>query len=232
MARKIYRHFALFIMSTVLIACSQNPLEKRLSKYGDIEREGEASLRVARKDYRVIKTSLPPSKQRPKWISHPQKFGPKKLPKKSRKGKLFFSFETGPKTNREIACTMARAYTRQDVADFLVKFYRKGEEKRAWDAYLMTEGHQYLKSFLKQAKLKKTYWEHRQYAPQIGYEDKTNAYVCALLVSISEYSFIKAMRTLRKRIIKKFSYKKKTELRTLRKVLDPQSFILFYKMNY
>lgn len=234
MVRKIYKNFALLIVSSVLIACSQNPPKNPFGKYQDIERVGTASLRVARKDYEVIKTSASSSssQKRPKWISHPQKFGAELLLKKSRKGKLLFSFETGPKTNKGIACTMARAYTRQDLANFLIQFYRKGEEERPWDAYLMSEGHEFLKTFFKKAKLNKTYWERRLYAPELGHEEKTNAYVCALLVSISESSFIKAMRTLRKKIIKRFSYQKRADLVTLRKVLDPKIFIFFYKMNY
>jgi len=232
MLRKSYRYFALFIVSFVSIACSHVSPIKNFDKYKDIERYGEASLRVARKDYLVIKTSAYPSHKRPNWISHPQKFGVKMFSKQLGKGRLLFSFETAPKTSKDIACTIARAYTREDMADFIIQFYRKGEEARPWDAYLMSEGHEFLKTFLKKVQLNKTYWEQREYAPEIGHGSKTDAYVCALLVSISEHSFIKVMRTLRKRIIKKFSYTKRTDLVALRKVLDPQNFMTFYKMNY
>ncbi len=244
MARKLSRQFSknlggqvlplICSLCSVLFACSQSAIEKEFSKYSTSYENRDALRKVAREDYKVLNSSIySVSKEIPGWISHPQKYGSIALgKKKSRKEQLFFSFITTPKTNREIACTMARAFTRHDMADFLVKFYREGEESREWDSFLITEGHEYLKEFFKEAVLEKTYWEHREYRGDLGLDGTKNAYVCALLIRVKEESLKSALRNLQNKIIKEFSYRRPLEIKAVQKVLDPDSFILFYKMNY
>lgn len=217
---------SMFLM-VFLFACSQSSIEKEFSRYTAPSESGTLLRKVAREDYKVIKSS---SKMKTDWISHPQKYGVKEL--KNKKEQLFFSFMTGPKTSLDIACTMARAFTRQDMADFLVKFYREGEESREWDSFLVTEGHEYFKNFFKQATLEKTYWEHREYRSELNFQGRKDAYICALLIRVNEKALRKVIKKFQTKVIKEFSYRAPLDIKAVEKTLDPDNFILFYKMNY
>ncbi len=241
MVRKSDRQYELesrvktLVLSMLLVAffssCAisrDSSIEEEFKNYTAIQRGSASSSRASRTDYKVLKGS---DKTRPDWISHPQKFASENLEKNAKKGQLYFSYETTPKLNQDIACTIARAFTREDMVDFVIDFFREGETDRPWDKFLQSEIREDLLEFFKSAKLEKTYWEYREYAPQLG-QNVTQAYTCALLVSVDESSFSKAINQVQKSVIKYLNYSKPLDIKMVTKVFDPELFLNFYQMNY
>ena len=229
MMRKIYRqytserknHFALEIVYALIFATSCSGLTGGFQA----DQDKVSSQKLAREDFIILNRS---QEKRPLWISHPQKFG--KL-KTDNSGRLFFSFETTPKIKKEMACNIARAYAREDLSRFIIRFFTEGEEDRAWNEFLVTQGHEFLRDFLKSSRLMRTYWEQRRY--RNDYDDNESiSYTCALLISIREVEFKKAILELQNRVIKHLNDIKAQDIQQIQKVLDAQSFLLFYKMNF
>ena len=223
-----------FLMLLVSCASSKDSsIEEEFKNYTSLERSNASSLRVAREDFTVVERS---EKERPSWISHPQKNAIVALGKKGKspksKDQFFYSYETTPKLSREIACNIARAFTREDMANFVVEFYREGETDRAWDEYLITQGHDQLLEFFKGTVLSRTYWEHRVYGPQLGNSGKTDAYTCALLVQVDQKKLSQAIEKIQKAIIKHLNYSDPLDIKIVTQVFNPESFLSFYQMNY
>ena len=229
MMRKIYRQYtserknniALGIVCTLLFATSCSGLSR--GYLGDEERV--LNEKLAREDFIVLKRS---EKNRPLWISHAQKFG-KNISDSN--GLVFFSYETTPKIKKEMACNIARAYAREDLSRFFIRFFAEGEEDRVWNEFLMTQGHEFLRDFLKSSRLMRTYWEQRRYRNEYD-NSESISYTCALLISIREVEFKKAILELQNRVIKHLNDIKAQDIQQIQKVLDAQSFLLFYKMNF
>jgi len=227
--RKIYRqytserknYFALGIVYSLIFATSCSGLSKAYK--GDQDKA--LSEKLAREDFIVLNRS---QEKRPLWISHPQKFGNKKG---DGNGRLYFSFETTPKIEKEMACNIARAYAREDLSRFFITFFTKGEEHRVWNEFLSNKGHEFLRDFLKSSRLIRTYWEQRRYRNEFD-ESQSSSYTCALLINIKEEEFKHAMLELQNRVIKSLGFKKPQDIQRVQKALDAESFLLFYKMNF
>ncbi len=183
------------------------------------------SEKLAREDFIVLNRS---QKKRPVWISHPQKFG---RGKGDSSGRLFFSFETSPKIEKEMACNIARAYAREDLSRFIISFFSKGEEDKVWNEFLSTKGHEFLRNFLKSSRLMKTYWEQRRYRNEYD-DNQSSSYTCALLISVKEGEFNQAILELQNRVIKSLGFRKSEDIQRVRKALDAENFLLFYRMNF
>ncbi len=118
----------------------------------------------------------------------------------------YFSFETEPKVNREIACNLAKANVRVDIASEIVTFIQKSlaasqEGQAAIDAnnpktqpmreYVSNTMAERVQSLVNGAAVIKTYWEKRNYMQKMGAKKDYVGFTCASLIRM-ESSRLKA----------------------------------------
>jgi hypothetical protein len=118
----------------------------------------------------------------------------------------YFSFETEPKVNREIACNLAKANVRSDIAAEVTTFIQKSlasstEGAAAIDAnnpktqamreFVSNTLAERVQSLIHGAAVIKTYWEKRNYLQKMGAKKDYIGFTCATLVRM-ESSRLKA----------------------------------------
>ena len=118
----------------------------------------------------------------------------------------FFSFETEPKVSREIACNLAKANVRVDIASEITTFIQKSlaasqEGQAAIDAnnpktqpmreYVSNTMAERVQSLINGAAVIKTYWEKRNYMQKMGAKKDYVGFTCASLIRM-ETSRLKA----------------------------------------
>lgn len=118
----------------------------------------------------------------------------------------YFSFETEPKVNREIACNLAKANVRTDIASEITTFIQKSlasstEGAAAIDAnnpktqamreFVSNTLAERVQSLIHGAAVIKTYWEKRNYMQKLGAKKDYIGFTCATLVRM-EASRLKA----------------------------------------
>lgn len=109
----------------------------------------------------------------------------------------YFSFETEPKVNREIACNLAKANIRADIAGEITTFIQKSlaastEGSPAIDPnnpktqpmreYVSNTLAERVQSLIHGAAVIKTYWEKRNYLQKMGAKKDYVGFTCATLV--------------------------------------------------
>ncbi len=109
----------------------------------------------------------------------------------------YFSFETEPKVNREIACNLAKANVRSDIASEITTFIQKSlaastEGAAAIDAnnpktqpmreYVSNTLGERVQSLVHGAAVIKTYWEKRNYLQKMGAKKDHIGFTCATLI--------------------------------------------------
>ncbi len=109
----------------------------------------------------------------------------------------YFSFETEPKVNREIACNLAKANVRADIAGEITTFIQKTlgsstQGQAAIDAnnpktlalreYTENTLAEKVQSLVHGAAVIKTYWEKRNYQVKLGAKKDFIGFTCASLV--------------------------------------------------
>jgi hypothetical protein len=109
----------------------------------------------------------------------------------------YFSFETEPKVNREIACNLAKANVRSDIAAEITTFIQKSlaastEGQTAIDAnnpktqplrdYVSNTLAEKIQSLVHGASVIKTYWEKRNYQQKMGAKKDFIGFTCAALI--------------------------------------------------
>jgi hypothetical protein len=109
----------------------------------------------------------------------------------------YFSFETEPKVNREIACNLAKANVRADIASEITTFIQKSlaaseEGAPAIDAnnpktlpmreFVSNTLAERVQSMIHGAAVIKTYWEKRNYLQKMGAKKDHVGFTCATLV--------------------------------------------------
>ncbi len=144
-----------------------------------------------KKDYEVRDAS---SNFRPAWIEDVQAWAEQE--KKDDKWR-WFSFETEPKVNREIACNLARANARADIAGEITTFIQKSlaastEGQAAIDPsnprtqpmrdYVSNTLAEKVQSLIHGAAVTNTYWEKRQFLQKLGAKKDYIGFTCATLV--------------------------------------------------
>lgn len=118
----------------------------------------------------------------------------------------YFAFETEPKVNREIACNLAKANVRSDIASEITTFIQKSlasstEGQAAIDAnnpktqpmreYVSNTLAEKVQSLINGAAVVKTYWEKRNYLQTLGAKKDYIGFTCGSLVRM-ETSRLKA----------------------------------------
>jgi len=109
----------------------------------------------------------------------------------------YFSFETEPKVNREIACNLAKANVRTDIASEITTFIQKSlastsEGSAGIDAnnpktqplreYVSNTLGERVQSLIHGAAVIKTYWEKRNYLQKMGAKKDFIGFTCATLI--------------------------------------------------
>lgn len=109
----------------------------------------------------------------------------------------YFSFETEPKVNREIACNLAKANVRTDIAAEITTFIQKSlaastEGQAAIDAnnpktqpmreFVSNTLAERVQSLVHGAAVIKTYWEKRNYLVKMGAKKDYIGFTCATLI--------------------------------------------------
>ena len=191
---------AALTMVAFLAACSSAP-EKTLTeeKHEDLQR-----------DYRVVDAS---SQKRPGWIEDAQQWA--KENGHQVETYRFFSFETDPKTNRELACSLAKANARVDVAAEITTFIQKSlgystEGAPSVDGMNTPQLREFVENTLAekvQAMLHgvsviKSYWEKRNYDVSLGAPGNYSAYTCAVLLRMEASALKNAINKAAQDVVK------------------------------
>lgn len=130
----------------------------------------------------------------------------------------YFSFETEPKVNREIACNLAKANVRSDIAAEITTFIQKSlgaseEGSAAIDAnnpktqplreFVSNTLAERVQSLIHGAAVIKTYWEKRQYLQKMGAKKDHLGFTCATLVQMERARLKSAIEKASEDIVRK-----------------------------
>jgi hypothetical protein len=144
------------------------------------------------KDYEIRDAS---SNTRPGWIEDAELWTEQE--KMDVTKYRYFSFETEPKVNREIACNLAKANVRTDIASEITTFIQKSlasssEGSAGIDAnnpktqplreYVSNTMAERVQSLINGAAVIKTYWEKRNYMQKMGAKKDYVGFTCATLI--------------------------------------------------
>lgn len=172
---------ALMMVLTLSVACSSK------KKVKDIDN----SETIAR-DFEVRDAS---STTRPGWIEDAEVWTEQE--NMDVKKYRYFAFETEPKVNREIACNLAKANVRSDIAAEVTTFIQKSlaesaEGQAAIDPnnpkalplrdYVQNTLAERVQGLIHGAAVIKTYWEKRNYLKKMGSKKDYVGFTCAALV--------------------------------------------------
>ena len=145
-----------------------------------------------KKEYEVRDAS---SNFRPGWIEDAEVWA--KQNEKDLDKNRFFSFETEPKVVRSVACDIAKANARADIAGEITTFIEKtlgttqeGNASIDLNAPKLSPLKEYMENTLAEkvqslihgASVVKTYWEQREYKKSLGAKEDFKAFTCAVLI--------------------------------------------------
>ena len=189
-----------------LVACSSTKKEAELE-----ERENEDIQR----DYVVSDAS---GKIRPGWVEDPVLWS-KEYGKDVAKYR-FFSYETEPKVGRKVACDLAKANVRADIAAEISTFIDKqlgtsiegvssvdenSPDVQGLKEYTESTLVEKTKSLVHGASVIKTYWEKRRYKQDLGAKKDYMAYTCAVYIRMDAANLAKAVDNAAKAVIERAS---------------------------
>ena len=172
------------LLLLVLVSCSS----KRKVKEVD-------NTETIKKDFVVTDAS---SNFRPAWIEDVAQWS-----EQENKDKKFryFAFETEPKVNREIACNLAKANIKSDIAGEIVTFIQKHlaasqEGQAAIDPnnpktqpmreFVENTLAEKVQALINGASISKTYWEKRSFSQKLGAKKDYTGFTCAALIRMEE----------------------------------------------
>lgn len=172
---------SLLLILSLAVACSSK------KKVKDVDN----SATIAR-DYEVRDAS---STVRPGWIEDAEVWTAQE--NMDTKKYRYFAFETEPKVNREIACNLAKANVRSNIAAEITTFIQQSlatstEGQAAIDPnnprtqamrdYVSNTLAERVQSLIHGAAVIKTYWEKRNYMQKLGAKKDYIGFTCAALV--------------------------------------------------
>jgi len=164
------------------------------------------------KDYEIRDAS---STMRPGWIEDAEIWTAQE--KMDVERYRYFSFETEPKVNREIACNLAKANVRADIAAEITTFIQKSlasseEGAAAIDAnnpktqpmreFVSNTLAEKIQSLVHGAAVVKTYWEKRQFMQKLGAKKDYLGFTCATLVQMERERLKSAIQKASEEIVK------------------------------
>lgn len=183
--KKVLAYLAL---SLVLFSCgSSDKKEERIIE--DVEHE------TIKRDYTVTDAS---SNRRPGWIEDAQVWA------NQNGGEVaeyrYFSFETEPKVNRQVACDLAKANARADIAAEITTFIDRSLVSTLEGAASVNENDpnvmamkdfvdttlvEKVQSLVFGSSVLKTYWEKRNYRKKLGAVRDFTAFTCAVYIQMN-----------------------------------------------
>jgi hypothetical protein len=165
------------------------------------------------RDYVVRDAS---SNIRPGWIEDAETWvGQEKMDTEKYR---YFSFETEPKVNREIACNLAKANVRADIAGEITTFIQKSlgastEGAAAIDPnnprtqpmreFVENTLAEKVQSLINGAAIVQTYWEKRNYLQKLGSKKDYIGFTCATLVRMEASRLKSAIDKASEDLVKK-----------------------------
>lgn len=181
---------AMMVLS-LMFACSSSKVEKSVEDVDNSE--------TIKKDYVIRDAS---SNLRPGWTVDAAEWA--KVRSEADKTidlntYRYFSFETEPKNSREMACNLAKANARADIAGEITAFIQKtlGETTEGQAAidpnnpitaplrsYVENNLVEKIQAIITGAAVEKTYWEFRQFEKALGAKRDYKAFTCAVLVKV------------------------------------------------
>lgn len=183
---KILSTTAVILTALAMSACGSS--EKEEKKLEERVHEG------IQRDYVVTDAS---SNTRPGWIEDAQVWASQNT------GDLdeyrYFSFETEPKVNRRVACDLAKANARADIAAEITTFIetnlvsttegsaaidQNNPSFQAMKDYTETTLVEKVQAMIYGSSVLKTYWEKRNYKQDRGARRDFIAYTCAVYVQM------------------------------------------------
>lgn len=176
------------MMILFTVGCSSDKKKSRIKEVDNSEH--------IKKDYVVRDAS---QTYRPIWSTDATEWANEK--NRDTKQYRYFSFETEPKVSREIACNLARAYTKADVAAEISTMINKtlvetvdgtagidqnDPKVASLRDYVETSLVEKVKAKVRGAAIIKTYWEKRQYQKALGAKKDFLGYTCSVLIRIKK----------------------------------------------
>ncbi|MDD4975146.1 MAG: hypothetical protein PHY93_12385 [Bacteriovorax sp.] len=203
--KKILASF--FLLS--LVACSSTP-----KKVEVVERPlEEVKHTEIKREYEVRDAS---SNFRPGWIEDAEVWA--KQNEKDIDKNRFFSFETEPKVARSVACDIAKANARVDIASEITTFIEKtlgtsqegnasidlnGPKLSPLKEYMENTLAEKVQSMIHGASVVKTYWEQREYKKSLGAKEDFKAFTCAVLIRMEADRLRKSVDEAANFVVKK-----------------------------
>lgn len=197
----------LLILSLIAFgACSSKKKDEKL-----MEVDHSDTIKL---DYIVTEAS---SMKRPTWVENATQWAEEtegKNPEKYR----YFSFMTEPKVSREMACNLARANTKSDIAGEIVTFIQKelgvskegaasidpnNPETKPLREFVEETLVEKIQSLINGASVVNTYWEKRDYKQKMGAKRDYIGYTCAALVRIEHEVLKKAVQDAANKVVAK-----------------------------
>lgn len=188
---------SIFLLS--LVACSSAPKKAEV-----VERPlEEVKHTEIKREYEVRDAS---SNFRPGWIEDAEVWA--KQNEKDLDKNRFFAYETEPKVTRSVACDIAKANTRVDIASEITTFIEKtlgttqeGNASVDLNSPKLSPLKEYMENTLAEkvqslvhgASVVKTYWEQREYKKALGAKEDFKAFTCAVLIRMESERLRKAV---------------------------------------
>jgi uncharacterized lipoprotein YmbA len=175
---------SIVMVLTVASSCSSKKPKKEVA---DVD-----NSQTIKRDYEVRDAS---STSRPGWVEDAQIWTEQENMDVAKY--RYFAYETEPKVNREIACNLAKANVRVDIASEITTFIQKSlasstEGAAAIDAnnpkttamreFVSNTMAEKVQSLINGAAVIKTYWEKRQYMQKMGAKRDYIGFTCASLI--------------------------------------------------
>lgn len=196
------KFLALVMVLTLGVSCSSKKKVKEVDNSATISR-----------DYEVRDSS---SDIRPGWIEDAEVWAEQEKMDTSKY--RYFSFETEPKVNREIACNLAKANVRADIASEITTFIQKTlgasqEGSAAIDPnnpktqpmreFVENTLAEKVQGLINGAAVIKTYWEKRSYMQKMGAKKDHVGFTCASLIRMEVTRLKDAIDKASEEVVKK-----------------------------
>jgi hypothetical protein len=166
-----------------------------------------------KKEYEVRDAS---SNFRPGWIEDAEVWA--KQNEKDIEKNRYFSYESEPKVTRSVACDIAKANARTDIAGEITTYIEKTlgttqEGNASVDLnnpklaplkeYMENTLAEKIQSMIHGAAVVKTYWEQREFKKSMGAKEDFKAYTCAVLLKMDGDRLKKSVEEAASFVVKK-----------------------------